>query len=119
MPLVVMHCKQDRLLPDMIQKLAQELPVIVSRALHVEENPAGHLGPRHIEVRVTESSSYDVNISDVAITVWANLYPERLANLDERREKILAGMRDVLRDYDRDIEGDAWVLLQAGSFGKL
>ncbi len=119
MPLVVMHCKKDRLLPDMIQKLSQELPEIVSRALHIDENPAGHLEPRHIEVRVTESGPYDVNISDVAVTIWANLYPERIANFDERREKILSGIRQFLRDYDRNITGDVWVLLQEGSFGKL
>ena len=119
MPLVVMNCKKGRLLGDMIEKLAQELPIIVSRALHVEENPKGHLTSDDIEVEVRESGTYDVNIKDLEITIWANHYPERLVNIDERREKIVLGIRDFLRDYDRNPSGFVWVLLQPASFGEL
>lgn len=119
MPLVVMNCKKGRLLGDMIGNLANELPAIVARALHVEKNLKGHLTSEDIEVEVRESGPYDVNIKDLEITIWANDYPERLANLDKRREEILSGIREFLRDYDRNLSGFVWVLLQPASFGEL
>ena len=119
MPLVVVNHKRDRVLQSMAYKLAQVMPEIVACALDVRENEEAHLMAGDIEVWVRESSLYDVNVKDLEIVIWANHYPERQANLADRKEVILNGVREFLRDYDYNIYGFVWVLLQPAAFGEI
>ena len=119
MPLVVVWHKSGRFNNDMIQKLAETLPEIVAGALHVPESAEAHLAPDDIEVKVQESGKYDVNTKDLAIIIWANLYPERLSNLTDRKDAIVQGVRAFLADYDLKPSGFVWVLLQPAAFGEL
>ena len=119
MPLVVVTHEVGRVPPDMLIKLARALPEIVAQALNVEENEHARLTVADIEVRVQESGPYDFNVKDLEIIIWANDYPERLVNLDERKETILKGVREFLRDFDRNLSGFVWVLLQPTAFGEI
>lgn len=119
MPLRLLTHKAGRVNSDMLGKLAQTLPSIVASALHVEENPDAHLSADHIAVRVQESGPFDVNVVDLSIIVWAHDYPERLANRDERRQKIVDEVHEFLADYDRNLSGSVWLLLQPGSYGEI
>lgn len=119
MSLVVVNHQVGRVLPDMLNELAQAMPEIVARALNVEEHEEAHLTANDVEVWIRESDLYDVNNKDIEIIIWANHYPERLANLGERKEIILNGVRGFLKDYDRNLSGFVWVLLQPGAFGEI
>lgn len=119
MPLVQLSYKGDRELGPIAKQLAGELPELVARTLSVPDNEKARLEADDIEVHVRQTTSFDVNTKDLEIIIWANEYPERLANLDFRKEVILHGVREFLRDYDRNLTGFVWVLLQPGSFGSL
>ena len=117
MPLVVVKHKAGRILPGMLEKLGQAMPEIVASALDVKENPEAHLTAEDVEVWIRESGPYDINVKDLEIVIWANTYPERLANLSDRKEAILQGLLKFLGDFDRNLSGFVWVLLQPGAFG--
>lgn len=117
MPLVVLSHKKDRVLPDMLEKLAQALPAMVAEALTCE-HPPGLLVAGDIEVWVRESSDYDVNVKDLEIVVWANHYDERQQNLHHRNVAVLNKVREFLADYDCNLNGYVWILLQPASFGE-
>lgn len=128
MPLVVVQYKSGRLKEDILQKLAEGLPKIVAKALHVEENPAAHLTPNDVEVWVRKSGKLDVNTKDLEIIIWAKSYPERLQNLEERKDAIVRSIRAAFwgrQIIDRDLDlssfsgGYVWVLLQPAAYGKL
>lgn len=119
MPLVVLQHKAGRVLEDMLAKLSQAMPEIVASALTVEGVERARLTSNDIEVRVRESEKFDVNTKDLEIIIWANSYAERLCNLDERKDMIVKAIRTFLADYDRNLSGYVWVLLQPGEFGEL
>lgn len=105
-----------------INKLAKALPEIVALALSVENNPEAHLSPADIEVWVHRANELDVNAKNLEIVIWANLYPERLANLNEREERIRNFVKKFLADVipgGVSASGFVWVLLANGAFGEL
>jgi len=65
---------------------------------------------------VQDSSALDVNTKPLEITIWAGHYPTREINLDERRAKITAAVRNIIPP---GVKGFVWVLLQPGSFEEL
>lgn len=94
-----------------IKPLLDHLRQIVAEELTVPGTD-GELNADEIEVRVQETGHLDQNIPHVAITIWANQYPERLANLDERRRHIAQRIKELIPHMD----GNLWILLQPGSF---
>jgi hypothetical protein len=110
MPLVIVTRGSD-ITDEMIKPLLDQLRQIVAEELTVPGTD-GELNANEIEVRVQETGSLDQNVPHVATTIWANEYPKRLANLDERRRRIAERIRDLIPDID----GNLWILLQPGSF---
>ena len=119
MPLVVVHYHPNIIPRDVILELANELPGIVADALNVRGNADAHLDSSDVEVQVRAFGEYDVNTRSLEIIVWANLYLERQANLEERKDNILNAVRDFLEDYNLNVSGFVWVLLQPAAFGEL
>lgn len=119
MPLVRIRFNPSIGLDWVIRQLASELQGVVATALHVQENPAAHLSRGDVEIWANPGSPLDRTPYDIEIIVEANLVPERLANLDERRAEILEGVRKVLRDFDLNVTGYVWVRLAPGSFGEI
>lgn len=117
MPLVLIQHKNGRGLNEIAEKLAKELPALVAPTLSAP--PDGNLVPGDIEVWCTEGSTADVNTKDLEIIIWAHEYPERRANLEERKDVIVKGVRTFLADYDRNVSGFVWILLQPTAFGEL
>lgn len=117
MPLILVQHKHDRGFKEIAEKLAKELPALVAPMLSVP--PDGLLTPDDIEVWVTEGSPADVNTKGLEIIIWAHDYPERKANLEESKDVIVKGVRAFLADYDRNITGFVWILLQPTAFGRL
>ena len=119
MPLVVVQHKAGRITEQMLTNLAKAMPEIVAAGLNAPENQDACLIPSDIEVWVQESGRFDVNTKDLGIIIWANSYPERLRNLDQRKDAIVQAVRKFLADCDRNLSGYVWVLLQPAAFGEL
>lgn len=120
MPIVLLKCKQFAGLEEISRILAERLPHIVSEALDTPENTNARLTPGDIEVEFRWATPRDVNYKDIEITVIAHDYPERTRNIEERKDKIIAGVREFLRDYDRNLTGWVWILPQQNSaFGTI
>ena len=121
MPLVVLTYKPDHLSEEIIRRLVPELTHAVADALDVPGNLEARLTPDDIEVYVAQSQSLDFNTKDLEILIWAHQYPERLQNLEERKDKILAKVHQVLEieDFNPGITGWVWILLQPTAFGKI
>ncbi len=117
MPIVLIQYKNGRGLNKIAEKLAKELPALIAPRLSVP--PDGLLTSDDIEVWCTEGSPADVNTKDLEIIVWAHDYPERKANLEESKDVIVNGVRAFLADYDRNVTGFVWILLQPTAFGRL
>ena len=97
--------------------LLTDIRQIVADALTIPGTD-GELHSHEIEMEVRDFGSFDQpGKYSLEITVLANEYPERRANLDERREKIIAGVKDALPNFPPG-RGYVWVLLMPGSFGE-
>lgn len=120
MPLVVVRYKPDRVSDHAMEALTGALPEIVALALHVEEDPEAHLSAEHVMVDTQEIGRYVVNANCFDISIDANEYPGRLANLDERRQAIAVAVRGVLANYgDLNLTGGVWVRLIRGSYEEI
>ncbi len=117
MPLTLIQHKNGRGLGEIAEKLAKELPAFIAPALSVSGD--GQLTHDDIEVWVTEGSTADVNTKDLEIIIWAHEYPDRRANLEVRKDAIIGCVRTFLADYDRNVSGFVWILLQPTAFGVL
>ncbi len=121
MPLTILQYKPDRGLKELAEKLAQALPEIVAPQLTLagHERHEGQVTSADIIVRCVEGGKADVNTKDLEIMIWAHDFPERASNLEDRKNAIIKGIRAFLADYDRNVSGYVWVLLQPTVFGRL
>ena len=119
MPLVVIQYAARPISRQVLIRLVAALPDVVAAALDVPGLPEGRLTPEDIEVWVQESGDLNLNIKDLEIVIWANLYPERLENLTERNGIIASFVRDFLRKYGSGLNGYVWTMLQPAAFSQL
>lgn len=120
MPIVLLQAKRDRGLEEITERLALELPRIVSGALDVPDRSDARLTPDDIEIRVSESGKLDVNAKDLEIIVFAHDYPERTQYIEARKDRIIAEVHRFLADYDRNVSGWVWILpQQLSAFGQI
>ncbi|MBU6388409.1 hypothetical protein KGQ72_00800 [Patescibacteria group bacterium] len=124
MPLVILKYNPNlRVGAVFLSELTNKLTEAVSGALDVPEREDARLTKGDIEVWVQESGSHDISTRDLEIVVWAHQYPERLANLEERKEQILRELRTFLAEngdlaeHKTTPSGFVWVLLQPTAFG--
>ena len=130
MPLVIVRY-QSRLRPEededvetrahyeesFFNPLREGLPAIVAKALDTPDNPDGRLEAGDIAVSFQSVGEFDCNTIPLSITIFANDYPERRANLTERKEQII---REVSRITDTTwVTFSVWVLLAPGAYGML
>ena len=115
MPLVIVN-KGERWIPEeYFNRLISRLPEIVAGALTCE-NPEGHLTPNDIEVWVRKFDQRDTRSDKLQILVFASLYPEREANLNDRQKAITDPIKEMFRSLN--IHGWVWVRLAPSSFGE-
>ncbi len=130
MPLVLLNRDPKEISDGLAQAIGGMLTKAVAEALDVPEEPDGRLAPTDVEVMVRDvRPNLDVNCVALAITVFANEFPARKANLDERREIIEEKVRKFLRQVDDAAGGRrlhrlcqghqvfVWVRLAPASFG--
>lgn len=70
-----------------IRNLAAAIQECVAKALDTGTKE-GHLEPSQIEVSFKTYGPHDIGGFDFGVNIIAKSYPERLANLDERRTRI-------------------------------
>lgn len=117
MPTVLLFRKPERGLEELAKNLARELPMIIAAYLSTKEG--GYVQPKSIKVRHFVGDPEDVNTDDLEIRISAHNFPEREANLEERKNSILEDVRDFLRDYDRNLSVLVLVHLAPMAFGKI
>ena len=119
MPVASLRHKHGRQLGELAAKLAETLPDIIAPALNVEgrELHDGKVTADEIDVRCEEGQAADVNAKDLEIMIFAHDFPERSANLEDRKKLILEGVLAFLADWDRNVTGFVWVILAPTAFG--
>ena len=99
MPIVFVNYDKNRL-PITIQGIVRKLPIIVATALDSSGSDDDGLGDAlredNIEVIVRESHPLDVNSTSLSIIIFANDFPKRKENLQERTDNICARIKSNL-----------------------
>lgn len=121
MPLVLIHRNPKLLSDNYLQRMIESLPQMVANALSVEGVPSASLTAEEVEIRVSNRGPLDQNTMPLGITIFANFYPERAENLDERTERFQKWIKTVLPPGFFDGVprlGYVWILLGHGKFVK-
>lgn len=120
MPVIFLKYHPDLVSDREMAMLVAALPKIVSGALDVPEDPNKRLGPKDIQVWCFPPEKFDVNLRALQLMIPVHGYPERVANLEERKNTINSAIRDVLGpDSGADI-GWTWVLPSSDTaFGRI
>jgi hypothetical protein len=118
-PLAVITYTPDLGRIDMAHRLADVIPQFVAEVLTVEENSAAQITVNEVEVWVRESGINDINSPGLGIIVWANYFPERAANLEQRKYELLAKIRTFLSSHEYRVQGYVWIMLSPAAFGEI
>ncbi len=95
--------------------LQGSLREIIAEALTCD-NPDGALTENDIKVNFVEQNPvFDITGYDISIVIWANEYPERKENLDERTREIAADLKEIL---PLNLKCFVWVLPAPGNFAE-
>lgn len=120
MPCALLLVKPDRGLEEIGEKLALELPEIIAPALSLgkRELHDGKVTPAEIMVWPVFGQN-TVNGKDFELLIAAHDFPERAANIEERKEQILAGIRKFLCNYDRNVTGAVCLFPTQMAYGEI
>ena len=89
MPLaVITHDPNKEGVGKIATSIADILPGIVAKTLSIPGHPHADLGDTDTEIRVQTYGPFDKNIPSIGIQIFANDYPERNKNLEERNKEI-------------------------------
>lgn len=99
----------------LMRKFLRQIQAIVAEELRVE-TPGRGPTPRlsDVEVKTSAFSELDIHQCDIEIMVNANSYPERLAEIKVRRERILERAKPAL---EKRFTLSVWLRLADGSYG--
>jgi hypothetical protein len=113
MPLVM--ARFGRKVPKAVANaVVKAIPAAVAEAFNCTDK-GGDLTANDIEVEVSTVGRRDINDYDICITLLANEFPSRSANLNDRRRRL----QRLLEPYiPRGIKGYLWTLLCPASFGE-
>ena len=116
MPLVQVRYDARRLFGDNLGQIFHNLPGIIAKHLTVP-GTGGEITEKDISVWMNESNTFDHIQGALEIVVFAGWYEERAANLDQRKERILADLDKLLTS---NMDGFVWILLvPENSFGEI
>ena len=113
MPLIVLNWGSG-MNDGVLNKLINNLRGLVADALTCE-NPDGKLTPADVELWSRQRNGSDRGLKDLQIVVFANDYPERRVNLDDRQKMLKDSIRKLLPP---DVHGWVWIRLAPSSFGE-
>lgn len=121
MPLVLVHRDFTKISDDFLGSLRGIVPHVVSKILSCETfGDTGKLGPGDISMICHDYGPFDVWEKPLQITIFANHFPERALDLDQKAKEI--GKEIFERTYG-EIRGApdpydifVWILLGTGGF---
>jgi len=114
MPLIVVN-RGSKVSDGLFRDLIDALPELVASALTCE-NPDGKLTAADVELWSRQRDDvHDRGFKDLQIVVFANDYPERRVNLDERQKMLKDSIRELLPS---GVHGWLWVRLAPSSFAE-
>ncbi len=117
MPLIHVHRDKDIVSDEILEQLANLLPQGVAWNLSADiEDPHTALTQYDIEVYFFDEGRFDVMTRPLEITIFANHYPARAENLDERVKAIIRYIEDESTGIKGKIDFSVWVLLPTGGF---
>lgn len=87
-----------------MQELVNALPLIVSRALDVTKED--------IQVWGIPPDPFDVNLKELQLAIPIHAYPERVKNLEARKELIITAIRSIVGSHEPHV---GWVWIQPSS----
>lgn len=100
-----------------VSDVADAMPELVARYLHVEEVYQAHLTPKNIEVFVDEGDIViDVMPSplDFVVRVEAMYFSERMQKVQEAADRIL----EDLHERFRNLRFNVWIVLPIAGFAE-
>lgn len=106
MPTTRIEYKPGKGYEQIIERLADEMPRIAAPQMNIggRELHDGGVGEGEILVDAVEYSQFARNVNDIQITLIAHAFDERRKRLDEATDAIKKGVKDVLRDFDRNVK---------------
>lgn len=118
MPLVMVKSNSAKVPGTILSHITLYLREWTAEALSVPDTD-GELHPNEVTVHASDSNGFDRTCADLEVTVFANWYPARAANLDERRQLLAEKLRTFLAgSRTLGVSGSVWILLQdPTSFG--
>lgn len=98
-------------------KISEILPGIIAKTLSIPNHPHASLSENDTEVLVREYLVFDKNTPTIGIQIFANDYPERKENLEERNKKIVEFIKQSnLLPYGESEKFYVWTMLFPGAF---
>ena len=120
MPVILLKYKPSRIPAKSMKKLMSVLPAIVSDALDVPEDPNMRLRAKDIQIWVLPENQFDVNLKPLQMLIPIHAYPQRVKNLEERKDRIVIHVRSHLVALGSDMIGFIWILPSSDTaFGKI
>lgn len=119
MPTVHIQYLPNREYEYLIEKLVHEMPTIVAPQMNIDGRKLhdGGVGEDEIMVEAREFSQFVRNVNHIQVTIIAHAFDERRKRLDEATKIITEGIKEVLRDFDRNVEvGVSLWLVEMGYF---
>lgn len=114
MPQVFLKYNIEKVSKETVITLVKVLPKLVAGCLTTApENPEGSLSADDIEVDTKSFGEFDIHTKDIEIIVWANSYPERLKNKEERCSYLDRFIKEYL---PAETTNWTWILLAEGAF---
>ena len=113
MPLVLVWAKDD-IDERVTLELSNNLPKDVADALSCDD-PDGKLTADDVEVRFFNINPYDKSLNDIDVVIFANLYPDRQKNFEERKNAIANAIKEILPPGNTV---SIWVLVAPGAFSQ-
>lgn len=118
MPLAVLKGRDHLVGDEDLRAVAGDLRVAIAAALDCTDEGGG-LKADHVEVEFRPDHPFDTDAYDLRLTVIANEFPSRRADLDERREKIQEAFKASLTKAGFcGLYACVWVMLVPASFGR-
>lgn len=127
MPLVIVNRDATLVSDSVINDVAEMIRYTVASHLNVFERHEAHLSTDDIQLIVRDvRKGLDVGCVPFSVTVFANDYPERRANLEERSKKIAEQISRTLKHasgdnilYASQQRCFVWILLTPAGFAVL
>lgn len=119
MPLAIVKTGRHAFSDQEWSTFASDLREIISHALHAPDDEGGALSVSDIEIEYREIGMRDENTESLMVTIFANDFPSRKQNIEERTGLIASGVATIMPlscKGEVGKQGFVWVLLSPAAF---